>query len=86
MRSLPLNKEKKTVIYGPPPIIVLIVFPEFKLYSSIESAIVVLEINSFVFLFHSLVDDLCKLIVTTVGFDHSFLWVGHTGRTGNDLI
>jgi hypothetical protein len=24
--------------------------------------------------------------VTTVGFDHSFLWVGHTGRTGNDLI
>jgi len=61
-----------------------IVFPECALYSLIDSEIVVLEINSFVFLFHSLVDDLCKIIVTTVGLDHSFLWVGH--RTGNNLI
>jgi len=53
-----------------------IVFPECALYSLIDSAIVVLEINSFVFLFHSLVDDLCKIIVTTVGLDHSFFLIG----------
>jgi hypothetical protein len=69
---------------GTPLIIALIVFPEITLYPSIKSTIILLEINFYVFFFHRLINNLCKITVTTVGLDYSF-FLDRT-RTGNHLI
>ena len=75
-----LNKEKK----DPDLIIALMVFPEITLYPSIKSTIILLEINFYVFYFHRLINNLCKITVTTVGLDYSF-FLCRTG-TSNHLI